>query len=619
MRTASRYREALGLRRQRKRARRRATVRTAWVAAIGGLALAGVVVASKTPLQPVALQAASAQAIAHALTAADGQSPPAGDIIALRGGSRRPGLVLFPLSDDRLGTSLYQAGVRWRRSGPRLSALRRLTPPSPAVMEDVRAVDGRIAFLESVGGQVQSLVVVTAQGNRLQVFALRPAGTTADTQIIGASLSISWHPAGTAGERTAVLAYSAGLFHTSDPASLEPVVAVPAKYSLFIRVVEDTRKLLGPRPVAWTEDVWYTAVDTVRRLGHFVARLGYADPLTTRGPSLVAGGPLSNSAASLAVTQHPVQSASVVGSTARPTGGAVSSANSGPSLPASIHLPSGWPTAQGAGVWVPIDPAGVSTVVMARTFVLPDPSRPDDYVDLVWMNTSALRFHLVAGTQHPQAASGIRGTGLVPTQDQPLLVAAFDGNFKRLQGQYDGFGFVTGGETFIPPTSGLATFAVYPHGRVALGTWGSQIPSSPAPAALLQNLTLIVDHGKVNAATDTTSTTAWGLTVKNAVHVWRSGLGITAGGSLIYAAGPTLTASELAVALEAAGARRAMELDINSYWVTFNLYQFTPSGAVSGEKLDSSMVRSATRYVSSPDSRDFVYVTDTPASSATGG
>ena len=256
---------------------------------------------------------------------------------------------------------------------------------------------------------------------------------------------------------------------------------------------------------------------------------------------------------------------------------------------------------------------GLPASLMARTFVLPDPSRPDDYVDLVWMNTQALRFHLVAGTGHPQAPSGIRGPGIVPSVDQANVLAAFDGNFKRIQGQYNGFGFVAGGETFIPPSIGLATFATYAHGQIALGTWGSDLSPEATPSALMQNLTLIVDHGKVNTATDTTSTTAWGLTVGNAVHVWRSGLGITAGGSLIYAAGPTLTAVELADALAAAGARRAMELDINSYWVTFNLYQHTPSGTISGQKLDSSMVRSATRYVSHPDSRDFVYVTYTSA------
>jgi hypothetical protein len=53
-----------------------------------------------------------------------------------------------------------------------------------------------------------------------------------------------------------------------------------------------------------------------------------------------------------------------------------------------------------------------------------------------------------------------------------------------------------------------------------------------------------------------------------------------------------------------------MELDINSYWVTFNfLFPDVPGSAqVHGEKLMPGMGRSASRYLT-PDDRDFFYVT----------
>ena len=56
-----------------------------------------------------------------------------------------------------------------------------------------------------------------------------------------------------------------------------------------------------------------------------------------------------------------------------------------------------------------------------------------------------------------------------------------------------------------------------------------------------------------------------------------------------------------------AGAVRAMELDINTYWTTFITYRH--AGAVEPANLLADMDRSPTRYLT-PDDRDFfaVYV-----------
>ena len=50
------------------------------------------------------------------------------------------------------------------------------------------------------------------------------------------------------------------------------------------------------------------------------------------------------------------------------------------------------------------------------------------------------------------------------------------------------------------------------------------------------------------------------------------GVGVDARGDLLYAAADNQTAESLALILQRAGAVRAMELDINSEWVTFNFY-----------------------------------------------
>jgi hypothetical protein len=82
-------------------------------------------------------------------------------------------------------------------------------------------------------------------------------------------------------------------------------------------------------------------------------------------------------------------------------------------------------------------------------------------------------------------------------------------------------------------------------------------------------------------------------------------VGVDARGNLIYAAADDQTAQSLAEILQRAGAVRAMELDINSEWVTFNFYG-TP-GASDPNKLLPDMTRDATRYLV-PDDRDFFAV-----------
>ncbi|MCU1393806.1 MAG: hypothetical protein JWM34_2234 [Ilumatobacteraceae bacterium] len=63
----------------------------------------------------------------------------------------------------------------------------------------------------------------------------------------------------------------------------------------------------------------------------------------------------------------------------------------------------------------------------------------------------------------------------------------------------------------------------------------------------------------------------WG-SVLNTLPAWRSGLGVTAGGDLVYVAADHLTLAVLAETLVRAGAVMAMELDIHRGNVTFNLF-----------------------------------------------
>jgi hypothetical protein len=94
--------------------------------------------------------------------------------------------------------------------------------------------------------------------------------------------------------------------------------------------------------------------------------------------------------------------------------------------------------------------------------------------------------------------------------------------------------------------------------------------------------------------------------------VARSGIGSTASGALVYVAGPALTARSLAESLQRAGAVRAMALDINPEWVTFNFFSHPNPAALSlvnAAKLYPQMQRPADRYLGpTRESRDFFTV-----------
>jgi Phosphodiester glycosidase len=129
---------------------------------------------------------------------------------------------------------------------------------------------------------------------------------------------------------------------------------------------------------------------------------------------------------------------------------------------------------------------------------------------------------------------------------------------------------------------------------------------TPEVVAVRQNLDLLVDNGQNLAAGDVNDTQRWGATLGGGVYVWRSGLGVDAHGNLIYVGGPGLNITTLADVLVKAGAVRAMELDINTSWVSFFTYiGGDATGPITGVKLLDNMERSPGSYLGG-NSRDFV-------------
>jgi hypothetical protein len=150
----------------------------------------------------------------------------------------------------------------------------------------------------------------------------------------------------------------------------------------------------------------------------------------------------------------------------------------------------------------------------------------------------------------------------------------------------------------------VATVVYYRDGRIAIGNWGRSVRMTPAVVGVRQNLHLIVSHGHVPSSVDYNVETSWGATLGGGYYVWRSGIGITSDGRVIFAYGPALDVRELAELLQHAGAVTAMQLDINPAWMSFMYYLHDQSASPKPVNLLPDQVQPAGRYYA-PVSRDF--------------
>jgi hypothetical protein len=258
------------------------------------------------------------------------------------------------------------------------------------------------------------------------------------------------------------------------------------------------------------------------------------------------------------------------------------------------------PALSGEGSWRPTFADGGSHPPVLITSFRPDPNYPQLVAGVAWIDHTRTSVWLYPGLQEPSVSLPSRGPMEVPAQLRSNLVATFNSGFKLSD---SGGGFATGGRTYAPMKTGMATILRYRNGKVDVRSWTGGPDVGPALVYARQNLLLIVDRGRPNP--HLSAGPEWGVTVGNAIRVWRSAVGVDAQGNLIYAAANDQTVSSLAAIMIHAGAVRAMELDINTYWTSFITYR--RSGAGDPANLLPDMDRSPLRYLT-PDDRDFFAV-----------
>lgn len=218
----------------------------------------------------------------------------------------------------------------------------------------------------------------------------------------------------------------------------------------------------------------------------------------------------------------------------------------------------------GEGKWKKIEGTDLFT-----TFIRTDSERPYSVVNLVYVPIKKLSIGVVAGTKYPGGPTFTPGPGMVPSdiQQNAKLIAAFNGGFKEKDGH---FGMYADKTTYAPLKKGFATLFIYKDGHVELLSYDGS-PLSENVIAVRQNGFFLVEDGKTSKTTSL-GIDWWAGTATGGYVTWRSGIGITGNGDLIYAVGPSLTPTALADALRLATSKNAMELDINDFWVRFTLF-----------------------------------------------
>lgn len=259
----------------------------------------------------------------------------------------------------------------------------------------------------------------------------------------------------------------------------------------------------------------------------------------------------------------------------------------------------------GEGVWHPAGRLVGGTPAVYETWVRPDALHTSLVTGVAWMDTKLLRATLYSGSTIP-GGGPYRHTAPIAAASARSVVAAFNAGFLMQNAQG---GYYTGGKTIAPLRKGAASFVIYRSGSADIADWGRDATMGPGVVSVRQNLALLVDHGKATPGLNPSDTTKWGFTLGNQVYVWRSGVGITANGALVYVGGPGLNITTLADLLVRAGAVRAMELDINTDWVDYATYDphraEGAATAANGKALLPGMVGGVGRYFASYWSRDF--------------
>ena len=237
-----------------------------------------------------------------------------------------------------------------------------------------------------------------------------------------------------------------------------------------------------------------------------------------------------------------------------------------PDIPATLRSLAGSSIA-GEGQWRVAEKVNGEPAIL--TTFLRDATYTSEVNGIASIDQRLVKFSLRPGTEDPGSANwGV--PNYIPTGQRAGLLATFNGGFKL---DSAGGGFYLNGIHHGSLVDGAATVVYYKSGEIKIGEWGRDFTMNSSIAGVRQNLKLLVDHGKVAPDANSDVKTNWGATLGGGYYVWRSGIGFTKDGRVVYVYGPALNAQDLGELLQRAGAVEGMQMDINPAWMKFDYYQ----------------------------------------------
>jgi hypothetical protein len=357
------------------------------------------------------------------------------------------------------------------------------------------------------------------------------------------------------------------------------VIMVPIAWSVGHALTMPGGGSVSERLAEWARDHYLGPVVT---MGEW---LTYQPPKVGGKPSFKLTGP-SAAAANRAAVQKAHQRAAAV-------------ATYGP--PAQLQSMAGQPL-PGEGVWRILGTVNGEPAIYG-TYLRPSSVYSSYVAGIVSMNQSLVRFELRPGAEDPGPGAWHAASWILPGTRRGLL-ATFNSGFKISTS--DG-GFYLNGATSGTLTPGVASEVYYRDGHMAIGIWGQTVMMTPDVVGVRQNLHLIVTHGRVPPSVDNNVEANWGATLGGGYYVWRSGIGMTRDGRVIFVYGPALNVRELAELMQHAGVVTGMELDINPDWMSYMYYLNSQSANPRPVNMLPDQTQPADRYYSSA-SRDFTAV-----------
>jgi len=272
-----------------------------------------------------------------------------------------------------------------------------------------------------------------------------------------------------------------------------------------------------------------------------------------------------------------------------------------PDIPATLKSLAGG-SIPGEGQWRVVEKVNGEPAIL--TTFLRDATYTSEVNGIASFDQRLVKFSLRPGTEDPGAANwGVPYD--IPAGQRTGLLATFNGGFKL---DTAGGGFYLNGVYHGSLTDGAASVVYYKNGTIKIGEWGRDFTMNSSIAGVRQNLKLLVDHGQVSPDANSDVMANWGATLGGGYYVWRSGIGITSDGRVVFVYGPALDAQDLGELLQRAGAVEGMQMDINPAWMKFDYYQADghPSDPTPVPLLPTQQPSPYSYYT--PSTRDFTAV-----------